>query len=36
MVVPLDVLEKIDSHKVELYGKELLAELQHTRIRLLN
>ena len=36
MVVHGDVLEKIDSHKVELYSRELLSELHYTRIGLLN
>ena len=36
MVVHEDVLEKIDSHKIELYSRELLAELHYTRIGLLN
>ena len=32
-----DVLEKIDSHKVEQYSRELLAEFLHyTRMDLLN
>ena len=35
MVVHEDVLEKIDSHKIELYSRELLAELHYTRIGLL-
>ena len=36
MVVCEDVLEKIDSHKVELYSRELLSEYHYTRIGLLN
>ena len=36
MVKREDVLENIDSHKVELYSRELLTELHYTRIGLLN
>ena len=36
MVVHEDVLEKIDSHKIKLYSRELLSELHYTRIGLLN
>ena len=36
MMVHEDVLEKIDLHKVEVYSRELLAELHYTTIRLLN
>ena len=36
MVVHEDVFEKIDSHKIELYSRELLAELHYIRIGLLN
>ena len=36
MVVREDVLENIDLHKVELYSREVLTELQYTRICLLN
>ena len=36
MVVCEDVLEKIDSHKVELYSRELLSEYHYTRIGMLN
>ena len=32
IVVREDVKENIDSHKVELYSKELLTELHYTRI----
>ena len=36
MVVRENVVEKIDSHQVELYSRELLAELHYTRMGLLN
>ena len=36
IVVHEDVLEKTDSHKIELYSRELSAELHYIRIGLLN
>ena len=36
MVVRENVLEKIDSHQVELYSRELLTELHYTTMGLLN
>ena len=36
MEVRENVLDKIDSHQVELYSRELLAELHYTRMGLLN
>ena len=36
MVLQADLLNNIDSHKVELWSRELIFKLHYTRLRLLN